>query len=80
VFRILEPALPPQRPFYPSAPAFAGLGLLAGLLAGVAAAFVAEARDRSVRSAEELERLLGRPLLAAIPFVSSRERREHDGR
>lgn len=78
VFRLVAPATPPQQPFFPSAPAFAGWGLLAGLLVGVAAAFVAEARDGSVRSAEELERLLGRPLLAAIPFVTSRERREHD--
>jgi uncharacterized protein involved in exopolysaccharide biosynthesis len=80
VFRIVEPARPPQRPFYPSVPVFASFGLVTGLLAGVAAAFVAEARDGSVRNAEELERLLGRPLLAAIPFVTSRERREHDGR
>ena len=78
VFRLVAPATPPQQPFFPSAPAFAGWGLLAGLLLGVAAAFVAEARDGSVRSAEELERLLGRPLLAAIPLVTSRERREHD--
>lgn len=77
VFRVVGPARAPTSPAFPSPPAFVLAGLVAGLVLALAATAVAEARDRTVKSAGELEALLGRPLLAAIPFVTRREARGH---
>lgn len=43
------------------------LGLALGLVLGLGIAFIWEALDTRVRSVEELERLLGLPLLARVP-------------
>lgn len=71
-FEIVEPALVPQRPFFPSRPAFALVGLALGLALGLAAAIAAELRDRTVRSAGDLQELLALPLLAQVPLVRVR--------
>jgi uncharacterized protein involved in exopolysaccharide biosynthesis len=71
-FEIVEPALVPQRPFFPSRRAFALVGLALGLALGLAAAIAAELRDRTVRCAEDLQELLAQPLLAQVPLVRVR--------
>jgi len=53
------------------------LGLLLGIVLGVALAFLREALDTRVRSAEEIEERLGLPLLARIP-EPPRRLRKHD--
>jgi polysaccharide biosynthesis transport protein len=47
------------------------LGLAAGLLIGVALAFVQENLDSSLKTAEDAERLVGLPSLASIPLARS---------
>lgn len=69
VFRVVNAASVPERPYFPKLWLFSLVGFLTGLLAGLGAAFLAEAHDRSVRSAEELEALLDLPVLAEIPVV-----------
>jgi hypothetical protein len=75
VFRIVRPAGVSAGPHYPWAWLSSLTGLLAGLAAGLAAASLAERRDRSIRTPEELEELLGLPVLAEIPFVPARRSR-----
>jgi capsular exopolysaccharide synthesis family protein len=52
------------------------LALMAGLVAAVAATFLVEYMDRSVKSPQELEQGLGLPIYAAIPAFASVRRRE----
>jgi Mrp family chromosome partitioning ATPase len=54
------------------------LGLMFGLALGLGSAFIWEALDRRVRSDDEVERVLGLPLLARIP-EPPREIRRRDG-
>jgi len=44
-----------------------GLGLLVALMSGVGVALVSEMRDRTLRTAEHVERQLGLPVLATVP-------------
>ena len=53
------------------------LGVVLGIVIGVALAFLREALDTRVRSAEEVEEQLGLPLLARIP-EPPRRLRKHD--
>lgn len=71
-FRVVVPASAPAGPFFPRRWVFALIGLSVGLAAGLGAAFVAEARDRSIRDVEDLETLLSLPVLAEIPFAPGR--------
>jgi uncharacterized protein involved in exopolysaccharide biosynthesis len=74
-FELLTPARTPDAP-ESSNPAVYGLvGALVGLLLGLGAALVAEARDRSVKGPEDLEQILPVPLLATLPEVRVPERR-----
>jgi capsular exopolysaccharide synthesis family protein len=45
-------------------------GLMLGLMAGVGLAFLAEVRDKSFRTPEEIRRRLRLPVVGHIPFVS----------
>gem|GEM_PF-1069032 len=56
----------------PTRDALLGVGF--GILIGLALAFVAEALDRRVRSADEIEEELGLPLLGRIPPLPRRQR------
>ncbi len=57
----------PSAPFSPVPERNMAMGLLAGLLLGIAAALVRESADRTVRAAETLERLTDLPTLAQLP-------------
>lgn len=46
------------------------LGLAAGLLLGVVLAFVQEGMDNSVKTVEDIERLIGTPALAVVPAAN----------
>jgi uncharacterized protein involved in exopolysaccharide biosynthesis len=74
-FEVLEPARVPGRPCFPSRSLFAAIGLAVGLLAGLAAAFVAELRDRTIKEPGDLRETLPQPLLAVLPEVRTRRRR-----
>jgi succinoglycan biosynthesis transport protein ExoP len=68
--RIIDQALLPGGPFRPSLRKDLTYGLLLGLLAGIAAAFLIEFLDRTIKSAEEVERRLGLPALAVIHDIN----------
>ena len=69
--RVVDKALVPGAPFRPSLSRNLTLGLGAGLLAGVALVFLLHYLDRTIKSAEEVERLLGLPVLAVVPDVAN---------
>lgn len=66
-FGIVDMATPPLDPVGPGLKQNLALALLAGLVLGVGGAFVRERFDESVRSAEEVDAVVGAPLLALIP-------------
>jgi len=68
--RIVDEALVPGGATNPSLRKDVGAGIFAGLLLGLGAALLLQFLDRTIKSAEELERLMGLPVLAVIPDVS----------
>jgi capsular exopolysaccharide synthesis family protein len=65
--QVLQAAVPDTTPVSPRIPKIVGLGLLAGLLLGFGAVFIAEASDGRIRHPEDLEELTGLRLLAVVP-------------
>lgn len=66
-FGIVDMATPPIEPVGPGLKMNLSLALLAGLVLGIGGAFVRERFDESVRSAEEVDAVVGAPLLAVVP-------------
>jgi capsular exopolysaccharide synthesis family protein len=64
---IEQRATVPERPIKPDRKQVMTMGILAGLLSGIALAFGLAATDSSLKSAEQAETFLKIPLLGAIP-------------
>jgi capsular exopolysaccharide synthesis family protein len=69
--RVVDSALVPAKPWRPSYPRNLLLGLLGGLSAGVGLAFFLSYMDRSLRSAEDVEKWTGLPPLGLVPSLSA---------
>ncbi|WP_188192636.1 Wzz/FepE/Etk N-terminal domain-containing protein [Nonomuraea sp. SYSU D8015] len=63
---IIGRAAPPTAPSSPSLPLYLGTGLMAGLLAGSAAAYARDRLDTRLRTAADVERLTGLPVLGDL--------------
>ncbi len=72
--RVVDRALPPSSRFRPSYRRNALLALFFGLAAGLGLAFLLEYLDRSIRSTDQVEDLLGLPALGIIPSVGTAAR------
>lgn len=70
-FKVLDPATLPETHYFPQKTLFAIVGIVLGLMAGVALAFLAELLDHSIKTIPELEAVLPFPILATIPHVVS---------
>ncbi|MBI5170927.1 MAG: AAA family ATPase [Candidatus Eisenbacteria bacterium] len=68
-FVIMEPATRPASPGKPNRPLLVLMALVVGGIIGVGTVLVVEHHDQSVRNAEEVEQMLGLPVLGAIPRV-----------
>ena len=94
-FKILDPAVLPEKPFTPSRKRILFYGAFFGLVLGCGLGYARETMDRSFHKAEEVEQLLGVPVIAAIPRIEKRkngekstqpqvprhfDRQEHDGK
>ena len=66
---VVDRALVPGGPFYPSLRKDLSYGVLFGLLLGVGAALLIEFLDRTIKTADEVERRLGLPVLAVIQDI-----------
>jgi capsular exopolysaccharide synthesis family protein len=71
---VVEPARVPGAPFRPNMPRSLLMGLALGLAAGLGLALMLEFLDRTVRTVEDLERLVDRPVLGMVPLVKMRGR------
>jgi len=73
-FTVLEPAGLPLKPGKPNRPMLILLGFVLGGLIGVGSVLLVEHHDQSVKNAEEVESLLGLPVLGAVPRVEEMDR------
>jgi polysaccharide chain length determinant protein (PEP-CTERM system associated) len=73
-FKILDPAVFPEKPVRPDRNRILMIGAIIGLLAGLGLAWFRESLDESFHSEEELEADLGLPILANLPNL--KEERE----
>lgn len=64
-----------EPPFRPEKLHSIAIGLLAGLLLGAALAFMAEGLETSLKTPEEVERLIAAPALAVIPQLHTNRHR-----
>jgi polysaccharide biosynthesis transport protein len=64
---VIEHSPLPHLPVSPSATKAIALGLLAGLVAGLAFVLGADALDRSIKTVDQAENTLGLPVFAAVP-------------
>jgi succinoglycan biosynthesis transport protein ExoP len=74
--RVITNATPPEGASHPKIPLVLGLGLAAGLGAGVSIAFVRELLNRSIRNKRQLEKASGIPCLGLLPKVKTKAIRQ----
>lgn len=70
---LFEPAQVPQAPNRPKTKVNTAVGALGGLILGVLVAFAVDALDDTLKTGEDVEQMLGLPVLAAIPRFQSRK-------
>lgn len=70
-FRVPDPPNTPQKPFSPNRLKLALIGLVAGLMVGVAMLVGAEMVDDRIYSKEELATIVSAPVLAEIPPLTT---------
>ncbi|HYA30268.1 MAG TPA: GNVR domain-containing protein, partial [Acidobacteriota bacterium] len=82
-FQVVDPANLPLAPIKPNRPLILFGGLAAGIIGGLAAAFIWDLLDRSFKSGDDLASFVDLPILATIPAILTRgavlERRRSQG-
>ena len=68
---VVDTASAPSAPVRPKPLLNLALASMVGLILGVTLAFVEEGLDNSIKSAEDVERLIGAPALAIVPAAGS---------
>lgn len=68
-FSVLEPAMQPLAPSRPNRPLIILLAFVLGAVVGVGTVLVVEQHDESIKDAQEVENILGLPVLGAVPRV-----------
>ncbi len=70
-YRVIEPAKVPLEPFKPQRSKIIVLGFLLGIAIGGGAVLLTEMFDKSFRKVEEVEQLVGFPVIGVIPQIQS---------
>jgi polysaccharide chain length determinant protein (PEP-CTERM system associated) len=78
-FRVLDPALVPDRPFSPDRVKLTGLGIALGLLIGLGIVAALEFMDGTLKSEDDIRTVLALPVIATIPIFSPKRRRRLHG-
>jgi len=73
---LVNPAVAPASPSSPKPWREGPLGLAAGLVIGIAAAFLRDSFDDTLSSKESAEQLSGAPVLAMVPMITSWKKRD----
>jgi uncharacterized protein involved in exopolysaccharide biosynthesis len=69
--QVIEQAIPPQKPVKPNRLKIAALGILAGVMAGLAGIFTIETFDRTIRDSRDLIRFAGESAIVVIPYLTT---------
>jgi polysaccharide chain length determinant protein (PEP-CTERM system associated) len=75
-FKLLDAARLPEKPFSPNRVQINLFGLLGGLLVGIGLVALAEYRDSSFRTDDEVVHVLSLPVLAVVPVMFSEAERQ----
>jgi succinoglycan biosynthesis transport protein ExoP len=70
--RVVEPATRPMWPVRPRTQLIWTLSAVCGLVLGIGVAFVADSLDNRVRSGDDIERVLGVPILGVVPVFRAK--------
>ena len=70
--RVVEPATLPTFPVRPRTQLIWTLSAIAGMLLGVGVAFLADSLDNRARTPDDIERVLGVPILGVVPVFSAK--------
>ena len=70
--KLVSPAAPSEAPSYPPKSLIAFLGLVGGLMVGSAIALMREGGDHTFRRADQIESLIGLPVMAMVPQLGGR--------
>lgn len=69
--RIISEAVASRIPSYPRTKLFIGLGFVVSLMAGIGVAFLLEHLDNGIKTAKDIEEMLGLPHLVSVPATPS---------
>jgi hypothetical protein len=70
-FRMIDPPSLAQAPYWPNRLRFSGIGLLAGLLLGLAGIAFLETVDARIYSEDDLKRWVEVPVIATVPPLTT---------
>ncbi len=70
--QVLNPPRWPRKPISPSKPQLYGLAVVLGLAVGIVALMIAEYVDTSVKDVNDVEEIVGAPILGTIPMIEYR--------
>lgn len=79
-FKIIDPPSLPQRSYWPDPLQFSLVGLVGGLVVGLARIILKEAADPRVHSEEDMRQWFATPVVAAIPPLLTRAEQKHKSR
>lgn len=74
IYRVLDEANMPERPVFPARVHIVLMGIAAGLVAGVVAAFTREYFEPSLGTEHEIATVLKLPVLVSVPEIQERPR------
>jgi capsular exopolysaccharide synthesis family protein len=76
---LIDSALRPGRAYLPNTQRNLLMALALGLAVGVGVALILEFLDTTIRRTDDVEKLVGRPVLGLIPMVKLREQKQKSG-